>query len=75
MPRYVYAHLCFTHLYITEVLHLVTYVQLFMTVKMKVTAHVVATLLLLGWFLQWTRVNVPTNVTDYSCHIKAVELV
>ena len=63
-----------THFYITEALRLVTYVQLFyMTVTVKVTA---CTTLVCYYRVGFYNVKAtPTNDTDYSYHIKAVELI
>ena len=74
MPRYVYVHVCHTHL-ITEALCLVTQVQLFL---MTVNGLYSAGLLYLIGLVSMMHFNskaTPTIVNDCSYHLKAVKLV
>ena len=60
-----------THTFITETFHLVACVQLFQTiVEVKVMAY---TGLIYTYWVGFY--DTPTMDNDYSCHIKAVELV
>ena len=63
-----------THIFITELL--VTYIQMFLTIVIvKIMACTEFTLTRLASMAHFNSKSVLTNNTDYSCIIKAVELV
>ena len=67
-----------TPTFITEALRLVTQVELFLMTYSELTAYTVQHFLTLIELVSMTRFNskvTPPTDNDYSCHIKAVELV
>ena len=67
-----------TPTFTTDLLNLVTYVyNCLKQLLTKLMAYIVLNITLIG-FVSTVHTNakaMPTNDTDYSCHIKAVELV